>query len=135
MEDPNSDDDDGGDEYLRWRKFEPKWSNTVFESHGSNVIAYWVELRHKYPSLARFAIDILTIPASSCDCERVFSEVGDLLAPRRRNMGSQLLAALQCVRCWLKDGKEVPPVAERILSDDLEWLYNLAEWGEQPHSF
>jgi len=51
-------------------------------------------------------------------------------------MGSQLLAALQCVRCWLKDGKEVPPVAARILSDDdLEWLYNLAEWGEQPHAF
>ena len=51
MEDPNSDDDEGGDEYLRWRTFEPKWSKTVFESPGNSVIAYWIELRSKYPNM------------------------------------------------------------------------------------
>jgi hypothetical protein len=45
-------------------------------------------LRPKYPNLARFAIDILTIPALSCECERLFSELGDLLEPRRRKIGS-----------------------------------------------
>jgi hypothetical protein len=40
MEDLHSDDKEGCDEYLRWRNFEPKLSKTVFESPGSNPIAY-----------------------------------------------------------------------------------------------
>jgi hypothetical protein len=131
MEDADSDDEEGCDEYLRWRNFKPKWSKTVFESPGSNLIAYWVELRPKYPTLARFAIDILTIPASSCECERMFSELGDLLAPRRRNIGSQLLAALQCIRSWMRGGKRLPARATTALSDDdLERLYDLASWDK-----
>jgi hypothetical protein len=130
MEDPHSDDEEGCDEYLRWRNFEPKWSKTVFESPGSNPIAYWVELRPKYPTLARFAIDILTVPATSCECERMFSELGDLLAPRRRNIGSQLLAALQCIRSWMRDGKRLPARATALSDDDLERLYDLASWDK-----
>ncbi|KAI1591535.1 hypothetical protein PtrCC142_011775, partial [Pyrenophora tritici-repentis] len=41
---------------------------------------------------------------SSCDCERLFSELGDLLEPRRRALGSELLAALQLVRSWRRAG-------------------------------
>jgi hypothetical protein len=59
---------------------------------------YWIQMRSKYPYLSRFAIDMLTILASSCDCERLFSELGDLLKPKRRAIGSELLAALQLVR-------------------------------------
>jgi hypothetical protein len=59
---------------------------------------YWIQMRSKYLCLSRFAIDMLTIPASSCDCERLFSELGDLLEPKRRAIGSELLAALQLVR-------------------------------------
>ncbi|KAK1914331.1 hypothetical protein P3342_007577 [Pyrenophora teres f. teres] len=79
MEDPYSDDDEGFDEYQRWRAFEPKWTKPMLEGSSNNPIKYWVALQPKYPSLASFAINILTIPASSCECERVFSEVGDLL--------------------------------------------------------
>jgi outer membrane receptor for monomeric catechols len=56
------------------------------------------------PCLSQFAIDILTIPASSCECERLFSELGDLLEPKRRAIGSELLAALQLVRAWTRAG-------------------------------
>ena len=58
----------------------------------------------KYPQLSRFAIDILTIPASSCECERLFSELGDLLEPKRRAIGSELLAAFQLIRSWTRAG-------------------------------
>jgi hypothetical protein len=118
------------DEYLRWRNFEPKWSKTVSESPGSNPTAYWVELRPKYPTLARFAIDVLTVPATSCECERMFSELGDFLAPNRRNIGSQLLAALQCIRSWMRDGKRLPAMATALSDDDLERLYGLALWDK-----
>jgi hypothetical protein len=57
-----------------------------------------MDLAPKYPNLSRLAIDILTIPASSCECERLFSELGDLLEPRRRKIRAQLLAALQLIR-------------------------------------
>jgi hypothetical protein len=76
-----------------WRTTELKWSKQQFESSNS-VVKYWQDLQPRYPNLSRLAIDILTIPASSCECERMFSELGDLLAPRRRKIGSQLLAAL-----------------------------------------
>ncbi|KAI1519526.1 Dimer-Tnp-hAT domain containing protein [Pyrenophora tritici-repentis] len=95
------------DELERWRRFELRWTQEQFEQ-GSNPVSYWISLRPKYPNLARMAIDILTIPASSCECERLFSELGDLLEPRRRKIGSQLLAAIQCIRSWRDAGFKPP---------------------------
>ena len=90
-------------------------------------------MRLKYPCLSQFAIDMLTIPASSCDCERLFSELGDLLEPRRRAIGSELLAALQLVRAWSKAGfdtqyKSAEGEDEDDLSDeDIVRDYNIEE--------
>jgi hypothetical protein len=61
-------------------------------------------MRDHYPALSRLALDVLSIPASSCECERMFSELGDLLKPRRRSLGSRLLASIQCVRRWRRAG-------------------------------
>ena len=55
--------------------------------HSLNPIAYWLSLRTTYPHLSQLAIDVLSIPASSCDCERMFSKIGDLLEPKRRKIG------------------------------------------------
>jgi hypothetical protein len=71
------------DEFENWKRFEPKWTQEQYEA-GGNPVQYQINLRPEYPHLAVFAIDILTIPASSCDCERMFSELGDLLEPKRR---------------------------------------------------
>ncbi|EUC27270.1 hypothetical protein COCCADRAFT_71002, partial [Bipolaris zeicola 26-R-13] len=57
-------------------------------------------LRSKYLELSSFTINLITIPASSCECERLFSKLGDLLEPRRRNIGANLLAVLQYVKSW-----------------------------------
>ena len=75
------------------------------------------------------AINILSIPASSCDCERMFSELGDLLEPRRRHMGSGLLAALQCVRSWQKAGLNPPRIAEMEPIDDE--VDTTASWNDE----
>ena len=76
------DDDDyneAEDEYKEWKK-EPKWSAAEYEhSHAPNPVQYWISREKKYPHLSQFAIDMMTIPASSCECERLFSELGDLL--------------------------------------------------------
>jgi hypothetical protein len=113
------------DEYTRW-KLEP-WVPSV-----DNPITYWLSRRRDYPDLTRLALDVLSIPASSCDCERMFSELGDLLQPKRRKISSQLLVAIQSVRAWLRAGFGVEGEAtESLLSDEaIDVMYNLGNWHD-----
>jgi hypothetical protein len=123
------------DEYQQWKLREPI---AVKDSHdANNPVEYWVALRHQYPNLSKLAIDVLSIPASSCDCERMFSELGDLLEPRRRKLGPQLLAAMQCVRRWQRAGfgdddfcvGDDTNSATIARSDgDLDDVYQLPDW-------
>jgi hypothetical protein len=116
------------DELDRWRRYEPPWTKEQFEQEG-NPIKYWISLRSRYPNLSRLAIDLLTIPASSCQCERLFSELGDLLEPRRRKIGSQLLAAIQCTRSWRRAGFKPPHNQEDSLTDqEMISIYNICKW-------
>lgn len=91
-----------GDEYTRWL-LEPMWTAKQHKE-GPTALQYWQQLAPKYPNLSRLALDVLTIPASSAECERVFSCTGDITEPQRRKMGSQLLAALVCVQRWTQAG-------------------------------
>jgi hypothetical protein len=88
------------------------------------------ESRRAYKRLMRFAIDILTIPASSCECERLFSELGDLLEPRRRKIGSQFLAAIQCVRSWRDAGFKPPSDRNQseVTDEEIAWAYDICSW-------
>jgi hypothetical protein len=70
------------DKFERWKRNEPRAEKG--SNHANNPIKYWVELCDCYPNLSRLALDVLSIPASSCECERLFSELGDLLEPRCR---------------------------------------------------
>jgi hAT family C-terminal dimerisation region len=123
------------DELAQWRRYEPRWTQKQFEQ-GGNPVSYWVSMRPKYPNLARLAIDMMTVPASSCECERLFSELGDLLEPRRRKIGSQLLAAIQCVRSW-RDAGLKPPFeraapsayeATELTDDEMVAIYDICDW-------
>ena len=89
------------DEFDRWKR-EPRARKGT--EYANNSIKYWVSLRNQYPNLSQLALDGLSIPASSCECERMFSELSDLLEPRRRAKQPQLLAAIQYVRRWRKSG-------------------------------
>ncbi|XP_014550150.1 hypothetical protein COCVIDRAFT_116328, partial [Bipolaris victoriae FI3] len=98
-------------------------------------VLYWIQMHSKYPCLSQFAIDMLTIPASSCDCERLFSELGDPLEPKRRAIGSELLAALQLVKAWVTAGFKTQPNGSAEANDkddlsdeDLVRDYNIQEW-------
>jgi hypothetical protein len=130
------------DEYERWRTQEPEWSKKQYTEDG-NPVVYWIQMRSKYPCLSQFAIDILTIPASSCDCERLFSELGDLLEPKRRAIGSELLAALQLIRSWKRAGFKLQynnddsatsegNNQDNLLDEDIAEVYNIQEWTATP---
>ncbi|RYN64908.1 hypothetical protein AA0119_g11475 [Alternaria tenuissima] len=130
-----------GDEYDRWLNQELAWHAV----DDGNAVQYWIAMRSKYPCLSQFAIDILTIPASSCECERLFSELGDLLEPKRRAIGSELLAALQLIRAWTRAGYTTIKAvethssdgdsggsSESFTDDSLAREYDIYNWAESP---
>jgi hypothetical protein len=119
------------DEYERWKAREPKVTKDSYAA--VHPIKYWVGLRDRYPNLARMAIDVLSIPASSCECERMFSELGDLLEPRRRQISPQLLAAIQCVRRWYRAGfDQCGSSATATLTDaEIDTIYGLCDWDRE----
>jgi hypothetical protein len=126
-------DDSDLDEYQRWKKWEPRAEKG--SEAANNPIKYWVGLRDRYPNLARMALDLISIPASSCECERMFSELGDLLEPRRRAISPQLLAAIQCVRRWLKAGfGKGRKLTQRTTDDKLDLIYQLGDWDRDSDS-
>ncbi|KAF7441822.1 Dimer-Tnp-hAT domain containing protein [Pyrenophora tritici-repentis] len=101
------------DEFERWKRSELRAEK---------------QLRDRYPNLSKLTLDVLSTPASSCECERLFSELGDLLEPRRRTIKPQLLAATQCVRRWQRAGLgDVEVAAKSTMTDDeIELLYDLS---------
>jgi hypothetical protein len=130
IEAESDDEADYSDEYERWRANEPRWSREDFNQQG-NPVRYWLNLRSKYPALGQLALDIMTISASSCECERLFSELGDLLEPRRRKIGANLLAVLQCVRRWMRAGfmDTDDEINESTLTDSaVDSLYGVCQW-------
>ena len=71
------------DEYQRWNLLPPlkKEHPLAFDP-----ITYWFQERINWPRLGQFALDILTIPGPSADVEATFSELGDMLEPRRARL-------------------------------------------------
>jgi hypothetical protein len=121
---------DDEDEYTRWKRCEQVAEKD--SPSALNPIQYWIELRSQYPNLSRLALDVISIPASSCECERMFSELGDLLEPRRRGISPELLAAIQCVRRWRRAGFGDDEVAVKspITDREIELLYSISTWDD-----
>jgi hypothetical protein len=117
-------------EFQRWKQCEPRAEKGSDDAE--NPIEYWVNLRDRYTQLSRLALDGLSIPASSCDCERIFTELGNLLEPRRRGISHKPLAAIQCVRRWRSAGFG-PKNGSFITGTDaeLDRLYNLCAWDQE----
>jgi hypothetical protein len=67
-----------------------------------DLCAFWARYEAQYPSLARMAFDILSIPAMSAECERVFSSAKLLLTDRRARMKEDIIEASECLRAWFQ---------------------------------
>ncbi|KAG9385509.1 Dimer-Tnp-hAT domain containing protein [Pyrenophora tritici-repentis] len=120
------------DEYDSWLK-EPIWTSDQHKE-GPTAVQYWLSLKPKYPHLSRLAIDVLTIPASSSDCERVFTGTGDIIEPQRRKIGAQLLAALVCLQRWTRAGFTTPSTttAAKHTDEELTEEFAIGTWEEPP---
>jgi hypothetical protein len=62
-----------------------------------NLIQYWDGQTLISPSLSRIALDLLSIPAMTAECERVFSNSKILISDRRNRLKDDIIEASECL--------------------------------------
>jgi len=67
-------------------------------------LEYWHTKKYEYPRLAQMAVEILSIPAMSAECERLFSSGGLMVSPLRSQLEASTIGLAQTLRSWLKAG-------------------------------
>ena len=63
-------------------------------------LEWWRANQSIYPKLAQMAFDLLSIPAMSAECERVFSQAKLALGQQQNRMTEDTLEAIQCLKNW-----------------------------------
>jgi hypothetical protein len=70
----------------------------------TNPFQYWWERRKDYPRLSRMALDLLSIPPMSAECERLFSLAGQMVSPLRTRLEANTIGVTQTLRPWVRNG-------------------------------
>jgi hypothetical protein len=72
------------------------------EDPKTDPIDWWKLFSNKYPSLSKFAFDILCIPATSVPSEQIFSKAGDLITKKRNRLSDDSVQSLMCLNSFFK---------------------------------
>ncbi|KAL6411075.1 hAT family dimerization domain protein [Ilyonectria robusta] len=62
------------------------------------------------------ALDVITVPAISLECERLFSATGLIVTPLRNCLDAGIIRLIQTLRSWLREG--IIEDVDSILLDD-----------------
>ena len=65
-----------------------------------NPIDWWIGKKTTYPTLYQYAINTLSCPAMSTECERVFSSTKKLLTPQRNLLAEDIIETCECLNTW-----------------------------------
>jgi hypothetical protein len=66
---------------------------------------WWLQVgRNRYPILFKVATDFLSIPSTSCDCERAFSSTWRAITCDRKSLHGNTIEAIQLQKGWLERG-------------------------------
>ena len=69
----------------------------------SDPLRYWWKRRNDYPRLSRLALDLLSIPTMSADCQRLFSVAGHMVSPLRTRLEASTIGISQTLRSWVRN--------------------------------
>jgi hypothetical protein len=102
---------DAIDEWAQWQVLPRPGDSDI-----KDPIAYWVANQDEYPRLARMAFDVMTVPAMSAECERLFSAVGLMVTTLRCRLDASTIGTVQSLRSWLQAGliEDLHPVLSDI---------------------
>jgi hypothetical protein len=87
------------DEYEQWQRDIDNSDAFVTDPY-----EYWHTRRLKYPRLSRMALDLLTVPPMSAECERLFSTTGRMVTKIRNRLDASTIGLCQTLRSWLRAG-------------------------------
>jgi hypothetical protein len=65
-----------------------------------DIIMWWQHVGIKYPTLRKFARDILAIPVTTVASESAFSTSGRIISPHRSRLAPSMVEALMCMQAW-----------------------------------
>jgi hypothetical protein len=109
------------DEYNRWQS-----DVSTADGDITDPVQYWISKQSEYPRLSRMALDVMTVPAMSAECERLFSAVGLMVTPLRNRLDASTIGLIQTLRSWLRAGL-IDELDNVLLDDGL--LHELLEQG------
>ena len=72
----------------------------VLKSTPHNLISWWRDQESSFPLLSTLAYTVLSIPAMSAECERVFSSSKLLITPARNRLSPATIESCECLRNW-----------------------------------
>jgi hypothetical protein len=84
------------------------------------VVQWWGINSPRYPVWASLARDFLSIMATSVSSERAFSSAGITISKRRNRLKADIVEALQCLKCMLKQDllfREDPSIMTEVEAD------------------
>lgn len=95
-------------------------NSPVVELTSFDPLSWWHLNQMEFPTLARMAQDILSIPLSSVSVERLFSSARDVIPYRRNRLSPEMLQNLLLLKSWYKNQGSRSGHAEEEYSIDTE---------------
>ena len=68
----------------------------------TNILQWWKNHEKSYPRISKMARDILSIQATSCPVERLFSSAALIQTQKRTCLSDESLKGLICLHSWMK---------------------------------
>jgi hypothetical protein len=62
----------------------------------ADPVKYWVLKWFEYPRLSRMALNVITVPAISSECERLFSTTELIVTPLRNRLDAEMIKLIKC---------------------------------------
>jgi hypothetical protein len=77
------------------------------------------------------ALDVMTVPAMSSECERLFSATSLMVTPLRNRLDAGTIGLVQTLRSWLRTG--IVEDVDSILLEDTASEYEVERAGSEEY--
>lgn len=78
-----------------------RYLNSPLVDKNYDILSFWNNNKKNYPILSKIARDYLCIPATSVNCEEMFSEAGEMITVRRNKLSTKIITKMMCLHSWI----------------------------------
>ena len=66
----------------------------------TDPLLWWKDHERMEEDISKMAYDLLSVPAMSAECERIFSSAGMMIVPKQNCLNDDIVEASECLRSW-----------------------------------